>query len=59
MYDLSEDISLDKNKKHNIFVVIDRLVIKSDIRSRLYESLEQACKLSDGKVVIDVLGKEK
>ena len=59
MYDLSEDISLDKNKKHNIFVVIDRLVIKSDIRSRLYESLEQACKLSDGKVVIDVIGKEK
>ena len=58
-YDLSDDISLDKNKKHNIYVVIDRLVIKPDIRSRLYESLEQACKLSDGKVIIDVLGKEK
>lgn len=59
MYDLSDDITLDKNKKHNISVVIDRLVIKSDIRSRLYESLEQACKLSDGKVIIDVIGKEK
>ena len=59
MYDLSDDVTLDKNKKHNISIVIDRLVITPDIRSRLYESLEQACKLSDGKVIIDVIGKEK
>ncbi len=58
-YDLSEDISLDKNKKHIIEVVIDRLVIKEDIRSRLYESMETACKLGNGKVLIDVIGGEK
>ena len=58
-YDLSEDINLDKNKKHIIEVVIDRLVIKEDIRSRLYESMETACKLGNGKVLIDVIGGEK
>ncbi len=58
-YDLSEEIRLDKNKKHNINVIIDRLVLKEEIKSRLYESIENACKLSHGKVVIDVLGKEK
>ena len=58
-YDLSEEITLEKNKKHNIEVVVDRLVIKDDIRSRLYESMETAVKLSKGKVVIDVIGGEK
>ena len=58
-YDLSEEIQLDKNKKHNINVIIDRLVLKEEIKSRLYESIENACKLSHEKVVIDVLGKEK
>ena len=58
-YDLSDEIELDKNKKHKIDVVIDRLVIKDGIKSRLYESIETACNLADGKVVIDVLGKEK
>ena len=58
-YDLEEDIDLEKNKKHNIEVVIDRLVIKDEVRSRLYESLETAAKLSKGKVFVDVLGKEK
>lgn len=58
-YDLSEDINLEKNKKHNIEVVVDRLIIKDDIRSRLYESMETAVKLSKGKVVIDVIGGEK
>ena len=57
--DLSEDIVLEKNKKSNIDVVIDRLIIKDDIRSRLFESLETASKLSGGKVVIDVVGKEE
>jgi excinuclease ABC subunit A len=55
-YDLSEDINLDKNKKHSIDVVIDRLVLKEDIRSRLYESIETATKLSQGKVLIDIMG---
>ena len=58
-YDLSEDIELEKNKKHNIEVVIDRIVIKADIRSRVYESLETAAKLSKGKVLVDILGKER
>lgn len=58
-YDLSEEIVLEKNKKHNIEVVIDRLIIKEGIRSRLYESIETATKLSKGKVVIDVVGKDK
>ena len=58
-YDLEEDIDLEKNKKHNIEVIIDRLVIKDEVRSRLYESLETAAKLSNGKVFVDVLGKEK
>ena len=58
-YNLEEDIDLEKNKKHNIEVIIDRLVIKDEVRSRLYESLETAAKLSKGKVFVDVLGKEK
>ena len=58
-YDLEEDITLDKNKKHRILVVVDRLVIGSDIRSRLYESIETASSMGNGKVVIDVLGKEE
>lgn len=56
--DLSENLELEKNKKHNIEVIIDRLIIKEGIRSRLYSSLETASKLSDGKVIIDVIGKE-
>ena len=52
-YDLSEQFELDKNKKHNIFVVIDRLIIKDGIRGRLYEAIENASKLSKGKVCID------
>ena len=58
-YDLFDEIVLDKNKKHNIFVIIDRLVIKEDVRSRLYESIETASKLSRGKVVIDVIGHDE
>ncbi len=56
--DLNEDIILEKNKKHNISVVIDRLVIKEGIRGRLFSSLETASNLSHGKVVIDVVGGE-
>ena len=57
-YDLSEEINLEKNKKHNIEAIVDRLIIKADIRSRLYEAIEIASKLSNGKVVIDVIGKD-
>ena len=58
-YDLSEDINLEKNKKHTIEVIIDRLIIKENIRSRLYEAIETACKKSNGKCVIDVVGREQ
>ncbi len=58
-YDLSEEINLEKNKKHSIEVVIDRLVIKDEIRSRLYEAVEMAVKLGKGKVLIDLIGGEK
>ena len=58
-YDLLDKIELEKNKKHNIDVVIDRVIIKEDSRSRLYESIETASKLSKGKVVIEVIGKEE
>jgi len=57
--DLDEEIVLEKNKKHNIEIVIDRLVIKEDVRSRLFEAIELACKKANGKVVIDVIGGDK
>lgn len=56
VYDLSEEIKLDKNKKHNIEVIVDRLVIKEDIKSRLADSIETATQLSDGLVIIDIVG---
>ncbi|MCI8460841.1 MAG: excinuclease ABC subunit UvrA [Bacilli bacterium] len=56
MYDLSEEINLEKNKKDSIDVVIDRLILKEDSRSRLFEALEAATKLAEGKVVIEILG---
>ena len=59
MVDLSEDITLEKNKKDKIDVVIDRISLKEESRSRLFEAIEQATKLSGGKVVIQLLGDEK
>ncbi|MBR6725654.1 MAG: excinuclease ABC subunit UvrA [Clostridia bacterium] len=56
MYDLSEKITLDKNKKHNIEIVVDRLVMKSDIRTRLSDSVESALKLANGNLDIFVMG---
>lgn len=56
MYDLSEEISLDKTKKHTIEIVIDRLVMKDNIRTRLADSIESALKLSDGNLIISILG---
>ena len=55
-HDLSEELNLDKNKKHNISVIIDRLVIKEGVRSRLFEALETSTKLASGKVVIKTMG---
>ena len=58
VYDLQEEIRLDKNIKHNISVVVDRLVVKEGFVKRLSESLETALKLADGLVVIDCGGEE-
>lgn len=57
--DLSEDIKLEKNKKHNIEVVVDRVVVKPDVQSRLADSLETALRLADGKVIVDVMEQEE
>ena len=59
IYDLSEEIKLEKNKKHTIEIVVDRLVIKEEIKSRLTDSLETAVGLSGGLAVIDVIGGEE
>ncbi len=57
--DLSEDINLEKNKKHNILVIIDRVKRKDEARGRIYEALELACKLSKGKAVVEIPGKDE
>jgi len=59
MLDLDDSIELDKNKKHSIEVVIDRVVIKEGVSSRLYESIETACNLADGRVLVDVIEHEE
>ncbi len=58
IYDLSEEIKLDKNKKHTISVVVDRLVVKEGIEKRLSDSLETAIKLADGLVSVETVGGE-
>ena len=58
VYELSEDITLEKNIKHNIEIVVDRLVVKEGIESRLTESIENAMNLSDGLMIVDVIGGE-
>lgn len=58
IYDLSETIELDKNIKHNIEIVVDRLVVKPSIRSRLVDSIENVLNLADGLMVVDVIGGE-
>ena len=58
VYELSDDIELDRKKKHEIELVVDRLVIKEDIRSRLTESVETALKHADNLVLIDVVGQK-
>ncbi len=58
MYDLTEEIALDKNKKHTIDIVLDRLVLKGDIRSRLSDSVESALRAADGRVTIATMPRE-
>lgn len=58
LYELSEEIKLEKNKKHNIEIIIDRLVIKEGIEKRLSDSIETVMKLSDGLLVVDVVDGE-
>ncbi|NQX70073.1 excinuclease ABC subunit UvrA [Paenibacillus alba] len=57
--DLSEKIELDKNKKHTIDVVVDRIVIKEDVATRLADSLETALKLANGRVIVDIIDQEE
>ena len=59
LYDLTEKIELDKNKKHTIEIVVDRLVVKEDIRSRLADSVETATGLAEGLLTVDVIGGEE
>ncbi len=59
VYDLSEEIKLEKNKKHNIEVIVDRLVINDTIKSRLSDSIETATHLTDGLVLVDIIGQRE
>ena len=59
LYDLMEKIDLDKNKKHTIEIIVDRLVVKEDIRSRLADSVETATGLAEGLLTVDVVGGEE
>ncbi|WP_283599464.1 excinuclease ABC subunit UvrA [Ligilactobacillus aviarius] len=56
MHEIGDEIELDKNKKHSISVVVDRIIVKDGIRSRLFDSVEAALKLTDGYVTVDVIG---
>ena len=58
MYDLNEEIRLDKNLKHNIEIVVDRLIVKEGIEQRLTDSVENVLKLSDGLLLVDVIDQE-
>ncbi len=59
VHDLSENISLSKNKKHNIEIVVDRLVLEKSIISRISESVETSCQISNGKVIVSNLSEDK
>ena len=57
--ELTENIELEKNKKHTILVIVDRLIVKDEIRTRLYDSIETASKLAHGKIIIDLPDEDK
>ena len=58
VYELTENITLDKNKKHNIEIVVDRLIVKEGIERRLVDSIENVLNLSDGLLTVDIIGGE-
>lgn len=59
MYELTEEIKLEKNKKHNIEIVVDRLMVKEGIEKRLTDSIENVLELADGKMTLDIIDGEK
>ncbi len=59
IYELSEDIKLEKNKKHDIEIMVDRLVVREGIEKRLTDSIENVMRLSDGLLIVDIPGKEQ
>ncbi|HLS20648.1 MAG TPA: excinuclease ABC subunit UvrA [Bacillota bacterium] len=59
MYEVTDDIQLDKNKKHSIEVVVDRIILRDDVATRLSDSIETALPLGDGNVIVDVIGEEE
>ena len=59
MYDLSDEIKLEKNKKHNIEIIVDRIKVKEGIENRLSDSIENVLKLTDGLLLVDVMGVEE
>ena len=59
MYELTEEIKLDKNKKHNIEIVVDRIIVKDGIQSRITDSLETVFRLTEGLALVDVIGGEE
>ncbi|EPH96795.1 excinuclease ABC, A subunit [Enterococcus faecalis 13-SD-W-01] len=59
VYDLSEVPELEKNKKHDIAIVVDRIIVKDGVRSRLFDSFEAALRLAEGYAIVDVIGEEE
>ena len=59
MMEVTDEIELDKNKKHSIEVVVDRIIVKDGVETRLTDSLETALKLGQGRVLVDIIGKEE
>ncbi|OYS19305.1 excinuclease ABC subunit A [Lactobacillus taiwanensis] len=59
MHEITDEITLDKNKRHSIDIVVDRLIVKEDIRSRLFDSVEAALRLADGYMDVDVIKGER
>ncbi|MFD3271612.1 excinuclease ABC subunit UvrA [Paenibacillus dendritiformis] len=57
--DVSETIELEKNRKHNIEVVVDRIVVKDDVQARLADSIETALHMSGGRIIVDIIGEEE
>ena len=59
MHEVTEEFNLEKNKKHNIEIVVDRIVVSDKSRSRLFDSIEAALRLAEGYAIVDVIGGEE